>query len=73
MAKRKPVRAVDALPEPLQFHWTALQIAGAHSFSVAGVISTIKRGELKGRKFGKEWRVSDAAYRDWLRNSETRG
>ncbi len=63
----RPRRAISgaALEAPEQ-HFTVLQIAGAHGFSPAAVVGFIRNGELRGRKFGKEWRVAVSDYRAWL-------
>ncbi len=69
--KGRPKRMVSAatlpVPEP---HFTVLQIAGATQFSTAAVVKMIEAGELRGRKFGKEWRVSASSYAQWLKDSE---
>lgn len=65
---RKPIEGAP-LEAPEQ-HFTVLQIAGAHGFSSAAVVGFIRSGELRGRKFGKEWRVPVSAYRAWLSAAE---
>lgn len=67
----RPRRAIAGAPlvAPEQ-HFTVVQIAGAHSFSTAAIVAMIRRGELKARKAGKEWRVSVSAYNKWLQATE---
>lgn len=69
---RPPKVRTGELPAPLEFHWTVRQIATAHSMTVRAVCQAIENEELTARKFGKEYRITDAAYRDWLRRSEVR-
>lgn len=55
------------LPHPLEKRWTVVEIAVAHGFTPAAIIAKILAGELAAEKSGKEWRVTDSAYRDWVR------
>ena len=68
----RPLSFSAQLPEGPEQHYTVLQIAGAHQFSPSAIVGMIKSGELRGRKAGKEWRVSVTAYRAWLDATEVR-
>jgi len=67
----KLVFSRDALPPPPEAHYTPLQVAGAHQFSVSTVIGFIESGELSARKAGKEYRIPVSAYQAWLKKTET--
>lgn len=60
------------MPAPLEFHWTLMQIAVAHQFTTAALKAQIKAKVLRARKCGKEWRVPDSWYREWLAKSTPR-
>jgi excisionase family DNA binding protein len=53
-------------------HWTVQQIAAAHQFTPAAIIAMIRRGEIRARKVGTEYRIGDADYRTWLSDTEVR-
>jgi excisionase family DNA binding protein len=52
----------DATPEVL----TGEQLAGLLQVDVKTVRSLAARGQLPGRKIGREWRFSRRAVLDWL-------
>lgn len=58
-----------ALPPPPSFFWTLRQIATWHQLSGDAVRAAVKRGELRAFTFGKEYRVRDEDYREWLDGS----
>ena len=44
------------------------QVAGILSVPEAGVIASLKKGDLKGKKIGTAWRVTRSAVDQFLRS-----
>lgn len=66
---RQPKALAGELPPALEWRWTVGQIATFHQLTPAAIIAAIGRGELRAEQSGKEYRVPDSWYREWVRES----